>query len=107
MASLETARTISDYSHLMVASEEIETGAGWDYAPFLKAIGGGKRTEDVVQPFMDKCGRSGKGAAATLSVVDLSKREAIVNALDKAMNLTGIGDLPIPSRNEPAGRIQA
>ena len=93
MASLETARTISDYSHLMVASEEIETGAGWDYAPFLKAIGDGNRTEDAASAlctgYMDKCGRNGKSAAATLSVVDLSKTEAIVNALDKAMNLTG------------------
>ena len=39
MGSLETAEALSDYAEWMVASEEIEAGAGWDYGPIVAAMG--------------------------------------------------------------------
>ena len=92
MASIETAVTVSGYGNYMVASEEIESGAGWDYSPIIKAMGDKLGTEEVAKTFCDgymkKCESKGKSAAATLSVVDLAKTDAVADALCSAVDAT-------------------
>ncbi len=89
MGSLETASTLSDDALWMVASEEIEAGAGWDYKAMLRALRKSREAPVVAEAICDgyvtKCALRGKDAAATLSVVDLSKVPRVVEALDAAI----------------------
>ena len=89
MGSLETAAALEDDAAYLVASEEIEPGAGWDYAAALAAMGRCAAPEDVAKTFcdsyMEKCAQRGKDASATLAALDLSKTEAVCAALDAAL----------------------
>ena len=89
MGSLETAEMLRDDADYLVASEEIESGAGWDYNVILDAMGNSSTAKDVAVSICDgykaKCESRGKDATATLSVVDLSKVHRICDSLDKAL----------------------
>lgn len=90
MGSLETAAQLSDDADYLVASEEIEPGAGWDYTAPLAAMGRYAAPADVAKAacngYMAKCDSRDKGAAATLAAIDLGKIEAVSAALDAALN---------------------
>ncbi len=89
MASLELANAIAPYGKYMVASEEYEPGGGWDYEGFLKYIatnpnaGGLDLGKKICDTYMAKCKRSRTDDMATLSVVDLAKIPAVVDAFDR------------------------
>jgi hypothetical protein len=90
MGSLETAVMLSDDAKWLVASEEIEAGAGWDYSELLHAI---SRKHDPVKVaaaicdgYLKKCAKRRKDAAATLSVIDLSKVGKVSQALAAALD---------------------
>lgn len=89
MGSLETAATLSDDALWMVGSEEVVAGAGWDYAAMLKELRKSRKApvvaEAICNGYMAKCALRDKDAAATLSVVDLSKVPQVVKALDTAI----------------------
>jgi hypothetical protein len=38
MGNFEVAKAMAPYGHVMVASEELEPGNGWDYTPMLEAL---------------------------------------------------------------------
>ena len=64
MGSLETAVMLSDDAKWLVASEEIEAGAGWDYSELLHAI---SRKHDPVKVataicdgYLKKCAKGGR-----------------------------------------------
>ena len=38
MGNLETAKAMAPYAHVMVASEELEPGAGWNFTPMLQTL---------------------------------------------------------------------
>lgn len=86
MGSLETAVTLEDDASWLVASEEIEAGAGWSYVELLEALG--KRADArkagiaICDGYVAKSAKRKKDASATLSVVDLSKAGAVEGALD-------------------------
>lgn len=86
MASLETAVLLDDDAQLMIASQEIESGAGWDYASFLQALGAqqtpGQAAKTLCDGYFAKCGSRGKSSTATLSVIDLTKTEDVHAALN-------------------------
>ena len=90
MSSLETAVILDGDAQLMIASQEIENGAGWDYAPMISAIGEQKSSEDIAKAVCDgyyaKCESKGKSATATLAVTDLPKAAKLEQALADAMN---------------------
>ena len=90
MSSLETAAQLADDGDYLVASEEIEPGAGWDYTAPLAAMGRYAAPADVAKAvcdgYMQKCDSRGKGAAATLAAIDLGKIGAVSAALDAALD---------------------
>lgn len=90
MGSLETALTLQDYAHYLVASEELEPGTGWDYTvfkalsddPALPVATFGKL---LVDAFIDTNRPSEEmptGDTATLAVIDLSKVGDVAVVLD-------------------------
>lgn len=89
MASLEIASLLEDKADLLVASEEIEAGAGWDYAAPVRLLRRSPKPLDVARAICDgyykKCNKRGKGDTATLSVIDLSKTSKVESALDAAI----------------------
>ena len=88
MANYETASMLEPYSRYLLASEEIEPGGGWDYGSLFSAlaadasISGGELGKAVCDGYYAKCKKSGKEAAATLSVTDLQKLPALTGAFD-------------------------
>lgn len=89
MGSLETASMLSDDALWLVASEEIEAGAGWDYTALFKALTRTPAACDVAAAicdgYLEKCAARGKDDFATLSVVDLSKVAQVEEALNEAI----------------------
>ena len=79
MATVETALMLDDYADYMVASEETEPGIGWYYTNWLTALCNDPSRatidigKDIVDTFVDTCGKSCRGQSATLSVVDLAE----------------------------------
>ena len=89
MASIEVAKVIEPYAHYMIASEELEPGHGWLWS---KVIGfyaqedsvieaGEKMVDNFVQ---DVHGSGAKGK--TLSLLDLSRYDQLVAALDPVLS---------------------
>ena len=92
MANLEVAEALAPYAHVMVASEELEPGSGWDYTPVLEALEKAPETDALTlgswiaddfqasfkKPETDE--DSDVGVTITLSVVDLTKIGAVVKA---------------------------
>ena len=91
MGSLETAVTLQDEASWLVASEEIEAGAGWSYPELLSTLGGGadarKAGIAICDGYVAKSAKRKKDAAATLSVVDLSKAGAVEDALNDLVDV--------------------
>ncbi len=99
MANLEVARTLAPFARYMVASEEIEPSAGWDYAAVLSAVerspqmDGAALGRVIVDTYRDSFAKSAhherqqKAKALTLSVIDLDK----VASIDKATAALGSG----------------
>jgi len=92
MANLEVAEALAPFAHVLVASEELEPGSGWDYTPVLDglekapetdAIGLGRSIADTFQASF-KTPETGEdsdvGVTITLSVVDLGKIGSVVKA---------------------------
>ncbi len=89
MGTLEIAAALDDDAQWLVGSEEIETGAGWDYGALFDAL---SQTSDarevsaaICDGYIEKCSKRGKDGAATLSVVDLSKVARVEETLDAAV----------------------
>ncbi len=86
MATLETSLMASAYADYMIASEETEPGIGWYYTDWLNALS--KNTsmptieigKNIVDGFVEECGRKCRGQKTTLSVIDLAKIKATVPA---------------------------
>lgn len=84
MATLEVADAFKDLSKYLVASEDLEPGAGWDWKAFLDYVasnpsaGGEAIGIKIADSFYEK---TQNDPYATLSVVDLSMVPTIKNAL--------------------------
>jgi len=89
MASAEVANAISPYAKYLVASEDLEFGS-WDYDNILKAVSqnpamDGRELGEIV---IDAARQGNKGArgennpALTLSLIDLTKMDEVVGAID-------------------------
>ncbi|HBU11656.1 MAG TPA: hypothetical protein DEB31_02670, partial [Clostridiales bacterium] len=104
MATLETALILEPYAKYLVASEETEAGAGWDYVPIVNALNdtpditGDALGTMICDSFYAKCAQNGTENMATLSVTDLSKVEGVADAWEEvaaelAANAADIGSL--------------
>jgi len=92
MANLEVADALAPYANVLVGSEELEPGSGWDYTPVLEALEKAPDTDALALgaliadhfqasfrvPETDEDGDV--GVTITLSVVDLSKVVAVAKA---------------------------
>ena len=88
MGSLETAMALKGNADWMVASEEIESGAGWDYEPILETMGAegaDARTVavSICDGYQSKASRRGKADGLTLAALDLSHLPALEGALEE------------------------
>ena len=86
MGSLETAVTLEDDASWLVASEELEAGAGWSYVELLAALGKGADAREagtaICDGYVAKSAKRKKDATATLALIDLSKAAAVEDALN-------------------------
>lgn len=90
MSTLEIAKAMAPYASVMIASEELEPAAGWDYAAWLRALeaapevdgaGLGRLVVDSYAVQYRTPTGAGEGAAATLGVIALDR----IAALDRAV----------------------
>lgn len=90
MATVETAQILSPYAKYMVASEESEPGAGWDYTswPGWLAAHTGTSGADlgtvICQTYYNKCASYRQQGMATLSVIDLKEIGKVSQAFQEA-----------------------
>ena len=89
MGSLETAVALAPYADYLIASEETEPGAGWDYSALAGLTGTegavqfAKNIIDTYSKLPDEYAAKSRSAPdITLSCMDLSKTGAVVDALD-------------------------
>lgn len=88
MATVETAAIAQDYAHYLIASEELEPGYGWDYS-FLAdlganpQVGGAELGKIIADKFV--ASYAGSGQDATLSVIDLSKVNDVLQTMGNLM----------------------
>ncbi len=79
MATIETANVLVPHAKYMIASEELESGYGWDYEAFLEYIADnpdcdGKDVGQVIcRSYYSFCEYTGEEDEATMSVIDLEK----------------------------------
>lgn len=99
MATIDTAFMLKDISRYMVASEEVEPGNGWEYELWLNSLAENPKTDGamlgkiICDSYAEGCRQEETDAEITLSVIDLSK----INALNEAYNQLGIEALSIAS----------
>lgn len=113
MASVETANAVQDYASYLIASPEITPGYGWDYENWLSALGdrpdmGGQEIGRVVADgFVDFYSENElEGMSLTLSVIDLSKTDAVVSALEDFVASTSLGSLGYREVARPRSRAK-
>ncbi|MGY8684763.1 clostripain-related cysteine peptidase [Bradyrhizobium sp. UFLA05-153] len=89
MSMLETAYGLRNAADVMVSSEELEPGPGWDYANFLEALkarpemSGVELANAVLAAYQ---ARYGDRYISTLSVLDLQKTQAAAGTLTALVN---------------------
>ena len=88
MATTENALMLAKHADYMIASEETEPGIGWYYTNWLSALSKDssmstlKIGKNIIDDFVDTCGKKCPGQSTTLSIVDLAEVEATIpNAL--------------------------
>ncbi|MBR3570577.1 MAG: hypothetical protein IKN96_07260 [Oscillibacter sp.] len=88
MATIDTAYTFCDIAKYLVASEESEPGCGWYYSGWLKALsenpgmGGAELGKVICDAFAEGCKIDGVDDEITLSVTDLSRIGALMEAYE-------------------------
>ena len=89
MANFEVAKTVAPYAKTMVGSEELEPGDGWNYTPLftrltqnpsVDGVGLGKLVVDTYKEYY--LAGEERDDSITLSVIDLSKIDALSAAID-------------------------
>ncbi len=87
MASVEVASMLSPYAHYLIASEETEPGSGWDYEVLGDQLvnspsSDGLRLGKVIcDSYLASQEMSGTQYGATMSVIDLTKIQPVVDAV--------------------------
>lgn len=126
MANLEVAAALRGFGKVLVASEEIEPGHGWDYAAILGGLAAntamsesdlGRLISDSYKAHAEAYGQNARTQgeaynqerAVTLSVIDLSRIALLMDTLDEfATTLHGkIGVESLISRPTWLGVAQA
>ncbi len=85
MANYETMRVVCEHANTMIASEEIEPAAGWNYKTLVENIGSSNFADEILNSFSERCKEKGK-TLYTLSAVDLTKFGQVETAFDAFCN---------------------
>ncbi len=87
MATAEIAANLAPFARYLVASEELEPGAGWNYTPFLNALAAEPNADGLAAGTTIAKGYAEKTDPETdtytLSVIDLSRIDAVVAAIEE------------------------
>ena len=89
MADYEMAVHLQPFAQYMVASEETEPGDGWDYKSWLPTLAKNpgvdiaKLAPKIVDSFIKSVNQAGYGEMGTLSVLDLTKMDALRSAVEE------------------------
>ena len=89
MATVDTAYTFCDLARYLVASEETEPANGWYYTRWLEALAakpsmdGAELGRVICDAYYEGCQDVWTEDNATLSVTDLSKMEALLDAYER------------------------
>ncbi len=84
MGSIEAASILASHSRYMIASEELEPGAGWDYTAIgnylCKNSGadGYSLGKEICDSYYNACKSDNDDGMATLSLIDLSKIDNVI-----------------------------
>ncbi len=82
MATAENALMLTKHADYMIASEETEPGIGWYYTDWLTELSENTSMptieigKNIIDDFVDMCGRKCAGQSTTLSIIDLAEIEA-------------------------------
>lgn len=86
MATVETAYALRQRAKVMVGSEDLEPGAGWNYANWLGYLVANPTIDalDLGKTLVDSYRNeySGRDEATTLSVIDLSRMDTLASSID-------------------------
>ena len=95
MATVETAYLLSPYAKYLVASQELEPGHGWDYKGALRYLssnstaGGADLGKAILDTYEQHAIAFEQEQSITLSVTDLRKVPAVVQALEAFVKEAG------------------
>lgn len=83
MATLETAQAVRPYASLLLASQELEPGTGWDWSALAVLTDDPSRSAvDIGGEFIDRYGpHVGETRNGTLSLVDLDRLGNVTDAV--------------------------
>ena len=90
MGTYETAAALAPYADYMIASEEIISGAGWNYTPWVTWLSsntgctGEQLGKQICDTYMSACEWYGMEDTATLSCIDLSAIPALTKAFEES-----------------------
>lgn len=89
MGTIENAYSFKDRASIMIGSEEVEPGAGWQYKDWTPKGKVSPRdvAKNVVNTF--KASYNGGSEQVTLSAIDLTKLDAISSALESFLTKIG------------------
>ncbi|MCR4649440.1 MAG: hypothetical protein K5776_10235 [Lachnospiraceae bacterium] len=94
MSTVEAANILASYSRYMIASQEIESGYGWDYTIIGDYLNehphadGEEFGRALCDAFYESCENNEVEDSATLSLVDLGKIDDVVKGFNSfAMNM--------------------
>ena len=88
MGTVDTAAVFSDIASYLIASEEMEPGLGWYYTGWLEALAqnpgmdGARLGQHICDTFLAECDEQWQGGEVTLSVVDLSRIQPLLEAYE-------------------------
>ena len=90
MGSVEVAQALAPYANYMIGSQELEPGAGQDWAALLSHLTRSPTDSTIVDAFIAKQLKDDPNAEATLSLIDLGRIDGVGAALaDIAATLNG------------------
>lgn len=96
MGMLEVADMTSDYANYLIASEEVESGEGWNYA-CLKELSDGEHfkgdaaADVIIGAYSEYYEENNRYTPDyTLSCLDLSKTDAVVKSLEEFVNVAAV-----------------
>ena len=84
MGNADFMYVAKDYANYFIASESTQPVAAWDFAPYIQAIGAGQDSITAGKTLIDKFIGNviNLDVGSTISMVDLSKVEAVSTAFD-------------------------